>query len=316
MRIDRDVASDVLRVLQPLGVEAALRAIEERAIDSHSKRRQIELALEQSRFEAARAHRQFDAVDPGNRLVAGELERRWNERLSTVTQYEAQLQAANGEHEPEMTPELRQRLLDLAADLALAWDHPSATSETRKRILRAVLKEIVVRVTDTQLQLMVHWQGGDHTALVVVKNRTGQHRWTTDTGVEQLINDLARQMPDGGIASLLNRMGQRTAKGHTWTEARVRSFRGDHRIAVYRDGEREARGEMTLEQAAHLLQLSKMSVLRMISARELPAHQACKGAAWVIRHDDLARVAAQRTRPPDQKGPRTTNPNQKSFQFQ
>jgi excisionase family DNA binding protein len=316
MRIDRDVAGEVLRVLQPLGVEAALHAIEERASDSHTKRRQIELALEQSRFEAARAHRQFDAVDPGNRLVAGELERRWNERLSTVAQYETELQALDAEREPEMTPELRQRLLSLGADLALAWDHPNATSETRKRILRAVLNEIVVRVTDTQLQLVVHWQGGDHTTLAVVKNRTGQHRWTTDTRVEQLINDLARQMPDGGIASLLNRMGQRTAKGHTWTESRVRSFRGDHRIAVYRDGEREARGEMTLEQAAQLLQVSKMSVLRMISARELPAHQACKGAAWVIRQDDLARVAAQCTRQPGQKRPRTINPNQKTFEFQ
>lgn len=316
MRIDRDIGAEVLRVLQPLGVEAALHAIEERANDSHTKRRQIELALEQSRFEAARAHRQFDSVDPGNRLVANELERRWNERLSMVAQHEAALQAMEAEREPEMTPELRQRLLGLGADLALAWDHPNATSETRKRILRAVLKEIVVRVTDTQLQLAVHWQGGDHTALAVVRNRTGQHRWTTDTRVEQLINDLARQMNDGGIASLLNRMGQRTAKGHTWTESRVRSFRGDHRIAVYRDGEREERGEMTLEQAAHLLQVSKMSVLRMISSRELPAHQACKGATWVIRRDDLVLVEARRALQPAAKGPRTTNPNQKTFEFQ
>jgi excisionase family DNA binding protein len=131
-----------------------------------------------------------------------------------------------------------------------------------------------------------------------------------------LIIDLARQMTDGGIASLLNRMGQRTAKGHTWTESRVRSFRGDHRISVYRDGEREERGEVTLEQAAHLLQISKMSVLRMISARELPAHQACKGAAWVIRRDDLVRLGARRALQPDQKGPRTINPNQKTFEFQ
>lgn len=316
MRIDRDVASEVLRVLQPLGVEAALHAIEERANDSHTKRRQVELALEHSRFEAARAHRQFDAVDPGNRLVVSELERRWNEKLGVVAQYEAEWQALDAQCEPDLTPELRQRLLGLGADLALAWEHPNASNEIRKRILRAVLKEIVVRVTDTQLQLVLHWQGGDHTALAVVKNRVGQHRWTTDTHVEQLINDLARQMPDSGIASLLNRLGQRTAKGHTWTESRVRSFRGDHRIAVYRDGEREERGEITLEQAAQSLQISKMSVLRMISAGELPAHQACKGATWVIRRDDLSRPEVRRVVQPDKQRPRTINPNQKTFEFQ
>ena len=316
MRIDRDVAKEVLRVVQPLGIKAALQAIEERANESHIKRCQIGLALEQSRFEAARAHRQFDAVDPGNRLVANELERRWNERLGIVAQYEAKLQELDAEREPELTPEMQQSLLGLGADLERVWEHPNASNETRKRILRAVLKEIIVRVTDSQLQLMVHWQGGDHTELAVVKNRVGQHRWTTDTHVEQLIRDLARQMTDAGIASLLNRLGQQTAKGHTWTESRVRSFRGDHRIVVYREGEREERGEMTLEQAAQSLRISKMSVLRMISAGDLPAHQACKGAVWVIRRDDLSRTEVCRAAQSDHKRPRTTNPNQKNFEYQ
>src|SRR5438132_5683770 len=52
-----------------------------RRIESAEKQRQIEFALEQARYETARARRQYDAVDPDNRLVAGELERRWNERL-------------------------------------------------------------------------------------------------------------------------------------------------------------------------------------------------------------------------------------------
>lgn len=315
MRIDRDVAREVLHVLQPLGIKAALQAIEDQANESHIKRRQVGLALEQSRFEAARAHRQFDAVDPGNRLVAIELERRWNERLGIVAQYEAKLKELDAEHGSELTPEIRQSLLGLGADLERVWEHPSASNETRKRILRAVLKEIIVRVTDSQLQLMVHWQGGDHTELAVVKNRVGQHRWTTDTHVEQLIKDLARQMADAGIASLLNRLGLQTAKGHTWTESRVRSFRGDHRIVVYRDGERDERGEMTLEQAAQSLRISKMSVLRMISAGDLPAHQACKGAVWVIRQDDLSRTEVRRAAQSDHKRPRTTNPNQKTFEY-
>src|SRR5205823_2717039 len=84
MRVDRAVGAEVIGRLQPLGVEAALAVAEMRRIESAEKQRQIEFALEQARFEAARARRQYDAVDPDNRLVAGELERRWNETIVRV----------------------------------------------------------------------------------------------------------------------------------------------------------------------------------------------------------------------------------------
>lgn len=232
MRIDRDIAAEVLHLLRPVGMEAAIRAIEQHVDEGHAKRRQIELALEQARFEAARAQRQFDAVDPGNRLVAAELERRWNERLAVASQIQSEIETLDAERAPDMTPQLRQVLLDLGSDLPRAWEHPNASNESRKRILRAVIKEIVVCVTDTQLELKIHWQGGDHTELNVVKNRSGQHRWTTDAEVDDLITGLARHLPDGSIAMLLNLMGRYTAKGHTWTEGRVRSFRSDRRMKL------------------------------------------------------------------------------------
>jgi hypothetical protein len=90
------------------------------------------------------------------------------------------------------------------ADLEQAWNHPAATTATRKRIVRAVLNEIVVRVDDGHIDLLLHWQGGDHTALKVKKNATGRHRWTVAEETEALIRELARLMPDKTIASLLN----------------------------------------------------------------------------------------------------------------
>jgi excisionase family DNA binding protein len=284
--------------------------------EPHDRRRQVELALEQARFEAARAQRQFDAVDPGNRLVTGELERRWNERLAAVAQLQVDLERLDAERVPVMTPQRRQALLDLGTELPRAWEHPNASNESRKRILRAVIKEIVVHVANAQLELKVHWQGGDHTELGVVKNRSGGHRWTTDIEVAQLLPELARLLPDSGIASLLNRLGHRTGKGHTWTEVSVRSFRGSHHVAVYRKGEREERGELTLEQAAEVLQTSKMTVLRMIGAGTLVARQVCKGAPWVIKRSDLARPEAYRGARPGSNGPQTVDPNQISLQFQ
>lgn len=247
LRVDEAVSREVLTMLRPIGLQAALHAIEQRANDEHAKHRQLELALEQTRFEAARAQRQFDAVDPGNRLVAAELERRWNERLAQVSQRQAEIEELCTLAVPSLTAGQRNDLMALGADLPRVWFHPTAGNEIRKRILRCVIMEIVARVADAQIMLIIHWQGGDHTELHVVKNQTGQHRWTTNVEVKALIMQLARQLNDGSIAALLNLLGHRTGKDHTWTEMRVRSFRGDHQIAVYKSGEREARGELTLE---------------------------------------------------------------------
>ncbi len=316
LRVDEAVSREVLSALRPIGIEAALRAIAQRADDGQDKRRQLELALEQTRFEAARAQRQFDAVDPGNRLVAAELERRWNERLAEVSQREVQIDALLAQADSGLTPQQREDLMALGTDLPRVWSHPSAGNEVRKRILRCVIREIVARVADARIELVIHWHGGDHTELSVVKNRVGQHRWTTNVEVQALITQLARQLNDGGIAALLNRLGHPTGKGHTWTEMRVRAFRSDNQIDVYKAGEREARGEMTLEQAAEALRTSTMTVLRMISAGQLAATQACKGAPWVIKVADVHRLGPRTAGKSPGKGPRTDDPQQISLKFQ
>jgi hypothetical protein len=87
------VSAELLQVLAPLGIEAALRALDGRAADHSAVHRQAELALTQARYEAGLARRQYDAVDPDNRLVAAELERRWNDRLVEVHRIEEQLAA-------------------------------------------------------------------------------------------------------------------------------------------------------------------------------------------------------------------------------
>jgi excisionase family DNA binding protein len=134
---------------------------------------------------------------------------------------------------------------------------------------------------------MLHWQGGDHTEVAVHKNKTGEHRWKTNVGTEELITALARQLPDLSIASLLNRIGVRSAKGLTWNEPRVRSFRSDRDIPIYREGERAERGEVTLAEAATLLGTSKMTMLRLIEQGVVPAKQISPRAPWVILRNDL-----------------------------
>jgi excisionase family DNA binding protein len=295
MRIDRAVGAEVIERLQPLGIEAAIGAMQARRAEKAEKRRQVELAIEQARYEAARARRQYDAVDPDNRLVAAELEQRWNERLLAVRALENEQDALSANSHTTLNEAERERLLALGNDVEEAWHSPGATPATRKRILRTLIEEIVVRVEDDALDLVIRWVGGDHTSLRVRKNRVGQHRWSTHADVVELVIVLARQMPDQAIASVLNRAGKKTGRGNGWTRSRVCWLRNHRGILPYRNGERAERGEVTLEEAAVRLKVSEATVRRLIKEKILPAHQYCKGAPWTIRASDLDDEVVRRT---------------------
>jgi hypothetical protein len=208
----------------------------------------------------------------------------------------------------------RQHLIELGADLNRAWSHPAATAATRKRILRAALNEIVVRKEGAVIDIVLHWHGGDHTVLKLKLrlNAAGRHHYPVPEDTVALVRELARLMPDRQIARLLNRSGKPTGQGNSWTEQRVRSFRQHHEIAVYRDGEWAERGEITLEAAAQIIGVTKMTALRMIWRGNVKGRQVCKGAPWVIKAHDVAAFGVGR-RP---KGPVTPNPAQQIFDFQ
>ena len=312
LRVDAAVAAETLGLLAPLGIEAALRAIDACAEDASEVRRQVELALTQARYEANLARRQYDAVDPDNRLVASELERRWNDCLVEVRRLEERLTAIGTARPEVVSPAEQDRLMALGADLEAVWQHPCATAEMRKRILRTAIAEIVATLTDGAVELVIHWQGGDHTRLSVPRNRPGQHRWRCDAAVDDMIRDLARQQPDQAIAATLNRAGVRTGRDNTWTQARVCSFRCAHGIAVYRPGEMADRGELTLEAAAARLGVSKMTVLRLIGSGTITARQVCKGAPWAIPG---AQLEALDPRTPSAR-PITASPGQAALDFQ
>jgi DNA invertase Pin-like site-specific DNA recombinase len=290
-RLDRAISEEILRILAPLGVEAALAAIESGQDRNQDLRRQAELAVQAARYEAGLAHRQYDAVDPDNRLVAGELERRWNERLVTVQRLEAQLTALVDDKSGQLSAAERERLMNLGRDLSAAWDDQAASIEIKKRIIRTVIREIVVRVEDDRLHAMIHWHGGDHTALDVATRVRGRWRSTeeaeTETETAALIITLVRMMPDSSIAAILNRLGKRTIGGLSWTAGRVQLFRNDRHLLAYREGERADRGELMLDEVVQELRVSKMTVIRLIHAKTLPARQVCPGAPYIILRKDL-----------------------------
>jgi excisionase family DNA binding protein len=303
-RIDRAVSQEVIDRLQPFGIEAAIAAMNDHGQGQLGKRQQLENALEQARFEAVRAHRQYDEVDPAYRLVAAELERRWNERLENVRVLEEQLAEHDTRQAPVLSPQDRERLLTLGADLSRAWDSTGASAETRKKILRLLIEEIVADVANEKVELIIHWQGGDHTRLSLNKKKAGQNRWATDADLVDLVRSLARQLPDKSIAAVLNRSGKPTGRGNSWTSNRVCSLRQHQGIASYREGERAERGEVTIKEAAVALSVSLSTIWRMLREGALPAEQLCKGAPWIIRLQDLDRTDVRR----EAKGRRSQRP--------
>lgn len=295
-RVDQAVVDQVLAALEPVGIEASLQAWQGMQDEHGQKREALQLAVQKAHYDADRARRQYDAVDPENRLVADELERRWNDALKQAAELEDRLNE-DATDSVDLSDAERQRLLELATDLQQLWKHPAASIALKKRIVRTVVEEIVVDVNEeaSQIELRVHWTGGVHTQLRVLKNRTGRHQRCTDRAVVDLARELAKVCDDRSIAAILNRLGYRTGAGNTWTQSRVRSLRSYHSIPML-DPAIE-RTWTTLTQAAAALGTSQGFVKRLIRQKNLPAHQVVENAPWVIEREalDLAAVKAEVT---------------------
>jgi len=272
------VSEQLMQCLAPFGIGAAIEAIDSLKGASDERIRQKALALEHARYEVTRARRQYDAVDPANRLVAAELERRWNQALTTESQLEAEVVTLQEGRERPLTDAQKRELLSLARDLPILWDDPQSLPEHKKRLLRIALKEIIATCEGETIRLVLHWQGGDHTQVEFQKTGAGRHRYVTDNDLVEIVRMLARIEPDARIASILNRNQRRTAHGQSWTARLICSLRNNHAISVYREGERQARGEMSVSEGAAALGVTPTTVLRLIRLKQLPATQACVGA--------------------------------------
>jgi excisionase family DNA binding protein len=301
--VEQAVVAAVLDALTPLSVEASIRARFDLDQKTLEKRKQVELDWQRARYEADRCQRQYQAVEPENRLVARTLESRWNEALQRAKQLEQELTTLEASP-ATLSAEDEEKLSRLAFDLPKLWNHEAAPFELKKRILRTVIREIVVYVEKNILRVLIHWQGGQHSELQVRKRRPGEHRWKTETDTLELIQQLARLMSDKRIAAQLNRMKIASAKGHTWTRTRVGNFRQVNNIPNYSPGERQARNEWTIEEVAEHLGVSYSTVQRMIKAKKLRARQICPGAPWIIRSEDVER-----------KAPSSGSPSQPCLEF-
>ncbi len=285
--VDAAVSGELLHVVRPGAVEAARLVVTHEADRRQQVTEALALEVEAARYAAGLAHRQYDAVDPDNRLVAGELERRWNEALQKVRAVEATLDQAQDRHDP--APPTREDLDSLEIDLDRAWHAPDADPRLKKRILRALIEEIVVDLDDEQHEVActIHWKGGIHSELRVPRRRRGQKGSDTSADVVDAVRHLARLCNDTRIAAYLNRNGIVTGRGSRWSSMAVTSLRTYRRIPVYSSDTQQADGWMHLTAAAAYLEIASKTLRLEAERGAVKATHPLHDGPWVFNRCDL-----------------------------
>jgi len=229
--LDEAVEAVFLDAVQPAALQTMLEAFTVMERERLDVDRHWQLRIERARYEAERAQRQYDAVEPENRSVARSLEARWNAALEA-------LEKLRGEYAIMQRTDLlplgeadRESIRRLAADLPAIWRAPTTTMVDRKRLLRLVMTEVTLTTQPEQrrAKFKVLWCGGAVTDHSAECPPIGAHQRTAAAALARL-SELSRQWPDHQVAEHLNREGFRTRTGKPWTYARVHSMRKQHGI--------------------------------------------------------------------------------------
>jgi len=221
--IDAAVVEAFLAAVSPVSLRVSMQVLDQVEQDLIAQRRQRELQLEQARYEARLAQRQYDAVDPSNRLVAAELERRWNEKLERVTQLERTYTQAERDAEWKLTADERAGITELSRDLAAIWSAETTTNQERKQLLRMAIESVQLDGNRQagQIEIQIHWHSGAVTSLSVKRAAPGEGSLKTPAEAVSRIHEMAPRRTYAEIAASLNRASLRSAFGRRFTGQHV-----------------------------------------------------------------------------------------------
>jgi DNA invertase Pin-like site-specific DNA recombinase len=293
LRVDDAIEAAVLKVVEPGAVAAAIAAEAELSQQRDQVREALGRDLEAARYAADRAFRQYDAADPVNRLVASELETRWNKALARVTEVEAKI----ADHDA-ITPSRAEAspliFTTLAGDLRAIWAAPTTGARLKKRIVRTLIREVIADIDAeaAEIVLVIHWMGGVHTELRLPRRRKGQ-RNSTSLDIITAVRHLVLIANDDLIAGTLNRNGLVTGNGNRWTRERVTSLRSNYRIPVYRPTPDGIEPHLNLSKAARLLGIAPQTLRIAAESGEIEAIHPLPDGPWIFSRSALTGSKAQ-----------------------
>jgi DNA invertase Pin-like site-specific DNA recombinase len=282
VRIDRAVTAQIVEAVSEHAIEAAIQAADQSVKSDNEIRQLLCRELEEARYEAALAARRYEVVDPAKRLVARELETRWNTALECVADLEDRI--ARHDAAVALRPRVdRVALMALARDLPTTWNAPGTDARTKQRITHILIREVVLDRDDATNQAIVtiHWNGGRHTELRVSRVRTGRYPADRHPNPVEVIRRLGGQWPDREVAVTMNRMRCKPADGQAWTTLRVRELRERLAIAPF-DPTLPRAKTVSADEAATRLGICLRSVHKLIRKGVLPATQLMHSAPWQI----------------------------------
>ena len=292
LRVDDAIEAALLQVVEP----AALAAAAEAEVAAADRRDEVHEALardlEAARFTADRAFRQYDAADPENRLVAAELEARWNKTLTRISEVEAKI-AEHDAATPLRLASTPRSFTTMADDLKAVWSAATTDARLKKRIVRTVIREVVADIDADAgtIMLLVHWTGGIHTELRLPRRRRGQRNGTSPD-IVGAVRQLVLIANDDLIAGMLNRNKLITGHGNRWTRERVTSLRSHHRIPVYRSADDGVEPWLNLTKAAAHLGVSAKTLRLAAEGAEIEALHPLPDGPWIFSRADLDGSAA------------------------
>ncbi len=315
LRVDDAIENALLTVVGPGAIAAATAAEKEAGGRRDQVREALGRDLEAARYAADRAFRQYDAADPANRLVAGELEARWNRSLTHAAEVEAKIAAHDAAMPVASVDPLTLGLL--ATNFKTVWSAPTTDARLKKRIVRTIIHEVVADINDAaaEIVLVVHWIGGVHSEMRLPKRHRGQ-RNSTSVDVITAVRQLVLIANDDLIAGILNRNGLKTGNGNRWTRERVTSMRSNYRISVFKLAEDGIEPWLNLSNAAKLLHIAPKTLRLAAEAGEIEAIHPLADGPWIFARAALTTSAARSITERARQNPRYpagSDPDQQSL---
>jgi excisionase family DNA binding protein len=292
-RIEAIVVDAFLQATESAGPQAAALAGDKLREEIAAAERSWRLQIEKAEYEAQRAERQYMAVEPENRTVARELERRWNEQLEQVGAVRAQAARAGAARQPLTAQELA-HAQELGRNLEAVWNAETTTVRDRKRLLRALIEEVQLRTEEQRHLVRIVWKGGAVTDRELARLGPADlgRAHATEEGVVELVRRLASEFDDAQIARVLNRQGRHSGLGLTFTRSSVSSLRHKNHIpaCAHKKPRDQREGPFTADEAARELGVSMHTVHRWLRQGVLAGEQAAPAAPWrILLTEDVRR---------------------------
>jgi DNA invertase Pin-like site-specific DNA recombinase len=288
------LVEEILEVVGPAGVEAAQRATERLAM-LHQEQRQLLIDRVQAAVEAEqRAAREYKQTDATYVAVRQALGAEWEAALARVAAEQSRLSKFDQRQPKLPTAAQHEQLARLGEDVRRLWNHPHASGNLKQQLARVLIVEIVADIDEKrdEVLLLIHWSGGHHTELR--QARASRRGRPTSAQLKPVIETLRKVLDDASIAAALNREQIRPSDGQTWTGKRVQGYRHRAGITGFNATLKESSGWLTQAEAATRLEISPMSVHRLVYSGILPAERPARGLPMVILNSDLHHEQVQR----------------------